>query len=1391
MQIAHVIDEVVFDLSFVSTCIADDHESKVSAWITGQILPAVDSVLNEFDEAKTVLRLDLVEVDLGDVTEEAFQAVLAQRLRERLSSMLQGIGDSSASFDASADNPSRVSYAQIDLERLQFFLTTGQMASHANTSSRQSHEQILERVLQENSDTFIRFLQQSTVKRTLIDRLVKQFSEPCLVNLLQKITPNHVALMLNLLEVYRVTITGKQFFSTTSVASIDALWVSVFDVVLDQSLASKDQATVTSTVVEKLMASSASDSAGVLKKMQLIATRLKLEKRIDAALPKLLTDVRERHRGVINAKDERKTGSRLQKKAQRKESAAQYQRIIQALKAAEIAEFRPLLKGLRKHSAKIRERLATQGKKVAVREQLAEKLTDDILLDITGLFIPTAVGYIRQLLTQTSRLHQGVGEEAWKQQLWKSHLSYLFVESHTAFVPTDYLKTVASLMSPTHDAESVLRVWCAELSITTNMQSTEQSLPNLLQQLMIDVDRSKLQEIEQHASDSDAYKTLIQRLQSGVPHDTQSLQPVIAELSQAYPEQWQRIHEAIRDGILSTAHLSVLEQQQLLIAFIDQAPVFNAENRAIFIQAVTSHAEGAVDPSAFYQQVLQALLHDKPVDLEAIQKRSAPDKNDVAVRRLKVDGAVHVKEPATDDRTLQYQRIVQALEETEIVGFYPLPEGLQQHPVMIRQLLAEHGKQAATRQQLAVRLTDKILLDITDLYFPAAVSYINQLLAQAGVLHQGVGEAVWKQQLWESNLSYLFTESNVAFIPADYLKSLARLMSLTNDAKPVLLAWYQILYTTISDPIAEHNLVNLLRQLIADEDGVLPLEIDQSLSSEAYKTLMRRESTGSMDSVVVQSPEKEKEEKKKTEDTRVTKTKTGDRTEQYQRIVQALKAVEVGGLQLSSKGLRRHPVKIRQLLATKGKQIAMQRQLAKKLADDVLLDITDLFAPAAVSYIKQLLVQSAVLHQGVGEAIWKQRVWESNLNYLFTEATPNFVPADYLKALGRLMSPSNDASSVLLVWHKQLSATTPNSQLAEQPLASLLQQLIPNEEAALTKDQQQSQSDSEAYKTLVQRLQQGASQGAQPLQPVMAELAQDHPQHLIRVYEAIRGGTLSTAGLNATDQRQLLTAFIDQSPTFNAENRVAFIQAIESQADHAIDHSTYYQLILQALLHDQPVDLVSLSEQTDSSQNFAVRGDELTVTDAAAESTDRQPLFDEYAVSASVSDIETKEMIEISNAGQVIAAPYLPRLFQMLKLLDDEGSFLSFDAAERAVHLLQFMVDEQSESPEYMLILNKVLCGIPTAIPIRRQMNLSEHEKKVVEDLIQGMIQNWKTIGNTSVSGFRQTFLQRDGGLLLEDDAWRLTVHPGTFDMLLDGLPWSFSIVKHAWMDKPIHVDWR
>ncbi len=162
----------------------------------------------------------------------------------------------------------------------------------------------------------------------------------------------------------------------------------------------------------------------------------------------------------------------------------------------------------------------------------------------------------------------------------------------------------------------------------------------------------------------------------------------------------------------------------------------------------------------------------------------------------------------------------------------------------------------------------------------------------------------------------------------------------------------------------------------------------------------------------------------------------------------------------------------------------------------------------------------------------------------------------------------------------------------------------------------------------------------------------------------------------------------------------------------------------------------------------------------------------------------------VQNAGMVIAAPYLPQLWKMLDLIEDR-QFKDLPAAERAAHLLQFMTDKSTEAPEYQLVLNKILCGVKSSEPITNRIDISDKEREAIDGLIRGMIENWKTIGQTSVEGFRKSFFQRRGWLRRQDDGWQLKVEQRAFDMLLDSIPWGFATIKHPWMDRVVYVKWR
>ncbi|TXI95112.1 MAG: hypothetical protein E6Q34_03595 [Burkholderiaceae bacterium] len=162
----------------------------------------------------------------------------------------------------------------------------------------------------------------------------------------------------------------------------------------------------------------------------------------------------------------------------------------------------------------------------------------------------------------------------------------------------------------------------------------------------------------------------------------------------------------------------------------------------------------------------------------------------------------------------------------------------------------------------------------------------------------------------------------------------------------------------------------------------------------------------------------------------------------------------------------------------------------------------------------------------------------------------------------------------------------------------------------------------------------------------------------------------------------------------------------------------------------------------------------------------------------------------VHNAGMVIIAPYIQRLFSILELTKN-NAFVDDNAAQRAVHLLQYVVTGETSTPEYQLALNKLLCGIHGGLPIVAGIDLSEHEKTVVEQMLNGVISHWSALGKTSIAGLRQTFLVREGQLRYDEESWQLRIPTSTFDMLLDRLPWSFSMIRLPWMRAPLHVKWR
>jgi hypothetical protein len=196
---------------------------------------------------------------------------------------------------------------------------------------------------------------------------------------------------------------------------------------------------------------------------------------------------------------------------------------------------------------------------------------------------------------------------------------------------------------------------------------------------------------------------------------------------------------------------------------------------------------------------------------------------------------------------------------------------------------------------------------------------------------------------------------------------------------------------------------------------------------------------------------------------------------------------------------------------------------------------------------------------------------------------------------------------------------------------------------------------------------------------------------------------------------------------------------------------------------------------------------------SASAAAARKPRRDGNAPQA--REPEAGEPIYVANAGMVLAEPFLPRLFALRGLLQEDGkAFKDAGAAARGVHLLQYLVtgaNTEEGVPEHELVLNKLLCGLQIADPLAWQGTLDAADVSTVDGLLQAIIQQWKVLGGTRPDGLRQTFLRREGRLAHDEERWTLLVEPGPFDMLVDQLPWGFSTLRFPWMERMIHVQWR
>ncbi|KOH46779.1 contractile injection system tape measure protein [Sunxiuqinia dokdonensis] len=169
---------------------------------------------------------------------------------------------------------------------------------------------------------------------------------------------------------------------------------------------------------------------------------------------------------------------------------------------------------------------------------------------------------------------------------------------------------------------------------------------------------------------------------------------------------------------------------------------------------------------------------------------------------------------------------------------------------------------------------------------------------------------------------------------------------------------------------------------------------------------------------------------------------------------------------------------------------------------------------------------------------------------------------------------------------------------------------------------------------------------------------------------------------------------------------------------------------------------------------------------------------------------ESEIVCNINNAGLILLYPYLKTIFSRLNWLHKER-FVSNDAQSKALLLTDYLVfGEEGTASENQMILNKILCGIDPKASLNPLLVLSENEKQEANDLLTSAIKHWVVLKNTSPEGYRHSFLRRTGVLRFKDEGWYLHVERKSYDMLLESMPYTISLIRLPWMNNKLVVEW-
>ncbi len=1444
MDKRHCIESAIFKISYSSEELALSQHGELEAFAKNELLPIVDEAFSELSRGDSVLWFDKLEVDLGEISLSYFYQDFSAKLRDKIRETLQH--ELKQHQFLPSDNHQEISSEASELDILCEFLAKGRLPWNAALSDRQQIDELMGRVLTHSGNEFIASIRSAKERNSMIYRLATQFPSETLGQVLQLLTSLKAGYAADLVS--RLLNCSISSYGLSKSDTSRRIWAEVLQfALLDRSgrMGSKE---LLNEVLRKLsmlvphrypiyvntLLQSLARDSDAAEIYSLVLEHARQAVNTDFLVQD--KEINDQERGFLSDEDEKAV------QEQRSRLLAGKARLIDALNNGSVVKLQGVwLELVSQHSEMLREVIISLGQSAQVRRNIARKFHESMIRDIVILLEPTNHQFIEQLvndphlyLESHEEIRMEVSEA--KKSLWEFTLTYLLVERGSRFNKKSYIASVMSKLAA-HVNVDIFDLYESIMALLEPLAKNDPmraELLGLLFELRAEISGGDNESKARSGAISEGSKSFSReesedRDISGAPHsDKESI--TTQRLAESETETRREVgSKNSHDGASSDSTTGRQEDagsmhpSESMVKALHTALRSNdlAGLKLIWKVLTRQHTQ-------WLAEVFKSEGRDEKVRKNVARSFTSPMFRDVIFILEPVHGefVAEVVQSSSRRPALEGRRP-------------PAPEKTRRtvREFTLSYLIVDRGSRFNKKSYLAALLkrmashenesVEKIYLNIKKSVESVAKANSFQkelvlLLAEAAKelriqskIDAGENRPVIETTP-ENNLriarSVEADQQRRKSIEGDkeleqlehirsyllYEKLIAAISSARSSGASISYHVIRLLHEMIHNyPWMLHRFnqeVNAGQLSLSPVIAQLPRSLQRKLLISFFGSFANRYSFGAQEFETRLTALENNSRITNVFYSEILQRLIGNRVQELNAILNPEEAADSSEINddVVAKNRQQNPEDSARLDRTTTD--SKLRESAPLSLNQGTTDLIRAYLMGNLNVIEQdklAIVSTIELLLSSHPATLSRLLSESLHDKSSTDRLVEIVPESLLVKLMLLLRPDDQHRAILyaeLMTMAAIEAEGAASQVSRN-LHLAKWQFVFNymiiegkrfSEVAFVR----------RYADYIQQ-RSTAKSGGEFIKGLTDSLSSTSSSRThvanVRIAMILQSASSISNAAVVSEQERLLAQEADKESGKESGKEIAESKGSSETENQSMDPADEFMQEIARRQREEDAAEASLLRGDTKLRDQVPPGLENLDHDEDSNAENSSSRLDYYD---SEDDSDVLEDVYINNAGLVLLAPYLPRYFDMLGLMNGK-EFKDLVAAERGVHLLQYLVNESTDSFEYQLVLNKLLCGVGTGVPICKSIEISDQEKEASESLLQGIIANWPVLKNTSVEGLRESFMQREAHLQLKADAWHLLVQTKAFDMLLDSLPWGYSTIKLAWMKQPIYVEWR